>query len=173
LCLGTTILGAFETTVLRNWKAWKSRKFTIHLYTDGLTEAMNKREEFGRRFGICRFKLCVDPMLVSSWFSQINLFCKAYHLKDDLTLLSLIQLVWFFFHSVPTLINPFPKRTWNKPDGGQNLADFFWWWPVPGVTNYVLNELSGRGNESHFFHGCRGKYWKSPLLTRKSFEGNG
>lgn len=62
---GTTILGAFdELPFLEIGEREKLDNFTIHLYTDGLTESMNPEEE---EFGEERFQrfvdnhLCVNP----------------------------------------------------------------------------------------------------------------
>lgn len=91
---GTTILGAFEKLpFLEIGKRENLKHFTIHLYTDGLTEAMNKKEE---EFGEQRFEdfvnlnLCVDPAdFHVKFLKQINQFSQGVPLKDDLTLLSL------------------------------------------------------------------------------------
>jgi sigma-B regulation protein RsbU (phosphoserine phosphatase) len=94
LVAGTTILGAFEKLpFLEIGRRENLESFTIHLYTDGLTEAMNKSEE---EFGEERFEefvnsnLCVDPAdFHRDFLKQINLFSQGVPLKDDLTLLSL------------------------------------------------------------------------------------
>jgi sigma-B regulation protein RsbU (phosphoserine phosphatase) len=94
LVAGTTILGAFEKLpFLEIGKRENLEKFTIHLYTDGLTEAMNKLEE---EFGEERFEefvksnFCVDPAnFHRDFLKEINLFSQGVPLKDDLTLLSL------------------------------------------------------------------------------------
>ena len=55
---GTTILGAFEELpFLEIGKRENLQNFTIHLYTDGLTESMNPEEE---EFGEDRFRAFVD-----------------------------------------------------------------------------------------------------------------
>jgi sigma-B regulation protein RsbU (phosphoserine phosphatase) len=94
LVAGTTILGAFkQLPFLEIGKRENLKDFTIHLYTDGLTEAMNKEEE---EFGEERFEefvnsnIGIDPCNFHAKFlKQINYFSQGVPLKDDLTLLSL------------------------------------------------------------------------------------
>jgi len=78
------------------------------------------------------------------------------------------------FHSVPTLIQSFfPKRTWNKLNADQKIFLTFDDGPVPGVTDYVLNELSKREMKATFFM-VGANVEKSPTLARDVlFEGNG
>lgn len=91
---GTTILGAFdELPFLEIGERENLDKFTIHLYTDGLTESMNPEEE---EFGEGRFQefvdshLCVNPEdFHREFFGQMQEFTKQVPLRDDLTLLSL------------------------------------------------------------------------------------
>jgi phosphoserine phosphatase RsbU/P len=91
---GTTILGAFEELpFLEIGKRENLQRFTIHLYTDGLTESMNPEDE---EFGDERFKSFVDarpamdPEQFHREFVEVMAgFSKDIPLKDDLTLLSL------------------------------------------------------------------------------------
>ncbi len=91
---GTTILGAFEELpFLEIGDRMDLDHFTIHLYTDGLTEAMNSEEE---EFGEDRFRSYVDSHLClnpedfhSDFFEQMKAFTRNVPLRDDLTLLSL------------------------------------------------------------------------------------
>ncbi len=91
---GTTILGAFEELpFLEVGKRKNLHHFTIHLYTDGLTEAMNSSEE---EYGEERFQSFVDthsgmdPEEFHKVFLQkMGEFAKDVPLLDDLTLLSL------------------------------------------------------------------------------------
>lgn len=91
---GTTILGAFEELpFLEIGKREDLAQFTIHLYTDGLTEAMNAVEE---EFGEARFKAFVatqfgvDPEEFHQGFREkMESFSKEIPLIDDFTLLSL------------------------------------------------------------------------------------
>lgn len=91
---GTTILGAFdELPFLEVGERGDLDDFTIHLYTDGLTEAMNpEEEEFGEdRFrGFVESHLCVNPGdFHRDFFEQMQDFTQNVPLRDDLTLLSL------------------------------------------------------------------------------------
>lgn len=91
---GTTILGAFEELpFLEIGERNNLEHFTIHLYTDGLTEAINKKEE---EYGEERFDnfvskhLCVDPDdFHKEFFKEMQEFSEDVPLRDDLTLLSL------------------------------------------------------------------------------------
>lgn len=91
---GTTILGAFEELpFLEVGKRENLNQFTIHLYTDGLTEAMNPSEE---EYGEERFQafvashICVNPEEFHAEFIQnMASFSQEIPLVDDLTLLSL------------------------------------------------------------------------------------
>jgi peptidoglycan/xylan/chitin deacetylase (PgdA/CDA1 family) len=78
------------------------------------------------------------------------------------------------FHSVPTLIQSFfPNRIWKKPDAGQKIYLTFDDGPVPGVTDYVLNELSKRKMKATFFM-VGANVEKSPSLASEVLvEGNG
>ncbi len=91
---GTTILGAFEKLPFLEIGERKNlEQFTIHLYTDGLTEAINKKEEeYGEeRLDIFVEKnLCVDPDdFHREFFEEMREFSEDVPLRDDLTLLSL------------------------------------------------------------------------------------
>lgn len=91
---GTTILGAFdELPFLEIGKRDQLGEFSLHLYTDGLTEAMNPAEE---EYGEERLKRFVnknrqlDPDdFHRKFLKKINEFSKNVPLRDDLTLLSL------------------------------------------------------------------------------------
>lgn len=91
---GTTILGAFDVLpFLEIGERENLDKFTIHLYTDGLTEAINVAEE---EFGEDRFRFFVDEHLCMNpedfhrkFFGQMEEFTGTVSLRDDLTLLSL------------------------------------------------------------------------------------
>ncbi|HSF53024.1 MAG TPA: PP2C family protein-serine/threonine phosphatase [Algoriphagus sp.] len=91
---GTTILGAFEELpFLEIGFRENLENFTIHLYTDGLTESMNPMEE---EYGEERFHKFVDAHLKmdpedfhKEFFGQMQVFSDDVPLRDDLTLLSL------------------------------------------------------------------------------------
>lgn len=91
---GTTILGAFEELpFLEIGKRQHLSRFTIHLYTDGLTESCNAMEE---EYGDERFKmfidqnLCVHPNLFHDrFFKELDCFTDGISRRDDVTLLSL------------------------------------------------------------------------------------
>lgn len=91
---GTTILGAFEELPFLEIGTRKNLDhFTIHLYTDGLTEAMNSDEE---EYGEERFQsfvdshLDIDPEQFHTVFlEKMSEFSQDIPLTDDLTLLSL------------------------------------------------------------------------------------
>lgn len=91
---GTTILGAFEELpFLEIGKRENLQKFTIHLYTDGLTESMNPEEE---EFGEDRFRTFVNDHsginpedFHQEFMNLMGEFSKSIPLRDDLTLLSL------------------------------------------------------------------------------------
>ena len=91
---GTTILGAFELVPFLEVGIREGlRDFTIHLYTDGLTEAMNPEEE---EFGEQRFNEFIeknrdqDPAQLHREFRlAMDKFSKKVPFHDDLTLLSL------------------------------------------------------------------------------------
>ncbi|MDX5338433.1 MAG: PP2C family protein-serine/threonine phosphatase [Cyclobacteriaceae bacterium] len=90
---GTTILGAFEELpFLEIGERNSLEDFIIHLYTDGLTEAMNsKDEEFGdeRFLSFVEENLCEDPELFHQrFFQKLQSFSQNVPLRDDLTLLS-------------------------------------------------------------------------------------
>jgi sigma-B regulation protein RsbU (phosphoserine phosphatase) len=91
---GTTILGAFETLpFLEIGSRDDLHQYTIHLYTDGLTEAMNPQEE---EFGEERFRDFVEKNSFrhpddfhQEFRLAISQFSQQVPLHDDLTLLSL------------------------------------------------------------------------------------
>lgn len=91
---GTTILGAFEELPFMEIGVRENlEQFTIHLYTDGLTESMNPEEE---EFGEDRFRKFVDQHLRvdpedfhRDFMALMQDFSRKVPLRDDLTLLSL------------------------------------------------------------------------------------
>lgn len=91
---GTTILGAFdELPFLEIGKREHLKNFSLHLYTDGLTEAMNPSEE---EYGEERLEKFVDKNrdldpddFHRKFLKKIEQFSKNVPLRDDLTLLSL------------------------------------------------------------------------------------
>lgn len=91
---GTTILGAFEELPFLEIGVRENlSQFTIHLYTDGLTESMNPEEE---EFGEDRFSKFVDNHLQvdpeefhREFLGMMHDFSRNIPLRDDLTLLSL------------------------------------------------------------------------------------
>lgn len=91
---GTTILGAFEELpFLEIGKREHLKEFSLHLYTDGLTEAMNPSDE---EYGEERLEKFVnqngslDPDdFHRKFLKKIDQFSKKVPLRDDLTLLSL------------------------------------------------------------------------------------
>ena len=91
---GTTILGAFdELPFLEIGKREHLKNFSLHLYTDGLTEAMNPfEEEYGEerleKFVNKNMKLDPDDFH-RKFLKKIEQFSKNVPLRDDLTLLSL------------------------------------------------------------------------------------
>ena len=91
---GTTILGAFEELpFLEVGKRENLNQFTIHLYTDGLTEAMNSsEEEFGeeRFLAFVASHIRINPEEFHAEFiKRMASFSQEIPLVDDLTLLSL------------------------------------------------------------------------------------
>jgi phosphoserine phosphatase RsbU/P len=91
---GTTILGAFEELpFLEIGKRSHLKGFTIHLYTDGLTESMNEKEqEFGdeRFLQFVKSRLCLAPNLFHElFFKELKGFSAGGEQRDDITLLSL------------------------------------------------------------------------------------
>jgi phosphoserine phosphatase RsbU/P len=91
---GTTVLGAFEELpFLEVGERAHLKGFTIHLYTDGLTESFDKDEkEYGdERFNqYVKNHLCMDPNLFHQlFFEELSLFSTGGQQRDDITLLSL------------------------------------------------------------------------------------
>ena len=91
---GTTILGAFEELpFLTVGRREHLTGFTIHLYTDGLTESFNSDdEEYGdeRFIKYIRKNLCIDPLLFhDGFFKELDAFSNDIAKQDDITLLSL------------------------------------------------------------------------------------
>lgn len=91
---GTTILGAFEELPFLEVGSREHLKgFTIHLYTDGLTESMNpQEEEYGdhrfMQFVKKRFQLNPDEFH-GVFFEELKVFSQGAPQRDDVTLLSL------------------------------------------------------------------------------------
>jgi sigma-B regulation protein RsbU (phosphoserine phosphatase) len=91
---GTTILGAFKDLPFIETGERKHLKgFTIHLYTDGLTECFNDDGvEYGekRLLKFIKNNLSVDPEIFhSEFFKELDDFNKGKERNDDVTLLSL------------------------------------------------------------------------------------
>jgi phosphoserine phosphatase RsbU/P len=91
---GTTILGAFkELPFLEIGERKHLTKFTLHLYTDGLTECFNKEgEEYGdeRLLKFVRKHLIIDPDIFhQKFFHELNDFHQETEMNDDITILSL------------------------------------------------------------------------------------
>jgi phosphoserine phosphatase RsbU/P len=91
---GTTILGAFETLpFLTVGKREHLKGFTLHLYTDGLTESFNPEdEEYGdeRFVKFIQKNLCMDPYLFhNAFFEDLDAFSEGKNRQDDVTLMSL------------------------------------------------------------------------------------
>lgn len=56
------------------------------------------------------------------------------------------------YHSVPRLIQKlFPQRIWKLPLNGNTIFLTFDDGPVPGVTDFVLDELEKRSQQATFF----------------------
>jgi sigma-B regulation protein RsbU (phosphoserine phosphatase) len=91
---GTTILGAFEELPFLEIGIRENLvRFSVHLYTDGLTEAMNPDEEELGEDGFRTFvtdRTASDPEDFHREFLEFMAnFSKDTPLRDDLTLLSL------------------------------------------------------------------------------------
>lgn len=91
---GTTILGAFEELPFMEVGSREHlKRFTIHLYTDGLTESMNtQEEEYGdqRFLQFAKKRLSLNPDEFHSVFlEELRLFSGGAPQRDDVTLLSI------------------------------------------------------------------------------------
>ncbi|AWW29880.1 siderophore-interacting protein [Echinicola strongylocentroti] len=91
---GTTILGAFrELPFLEVGKRYGLSRFTIHLFTDGLTEVFNQQdEEYGdeRFVDFVNRNLCEEPeQFHKEFFKEWNVFADGAPRRDDITLLSM------------------------------------------------------------------------------------
>lgn len=91
---GTTILGAFkDLPFLEVGQRTGLKNFTIHLYTDGLTEVFNiQDEEYGeeRFLDFINRNICVEPEAFhSSFFEEWSEFSGGVSRRDDITLLSI------------------------------------------------------------------------------------
>jgi sigma-B regulation protein RsbU (phosphoserine phosphatase) len=91
---GTTILGAFQALpFIELGKRGFLKGFTIHLYTDGLTDSINEQEE---EYGDERFhqfiksKNCMVPKRFHEmFFQEMKDFSGATEQRDDITLLTI------------------------------------------------------------------------------------
>lgn len=91
---GTTILGAFETLpFLETGFRADLESFTLHLYTDGLTETMNPADE---EYGDDKFTEFIktnsfdDPTAFHSrFFDDLDSYSQGQAKRDDITLLSI------------------------------------------------------------------------------------
>ncbi|WP_158860165.1 PP2C family protein-serine/threonine phosphatase [Lunatibacter salilacus] len=91
---GTTILGAFESLpFLETGFRTDLNKFTLHLYTDGLTETMNPADE---EYGDEKFTEFIktnsydDPTVFHSrFFDELDSYSQGQPKCDDITLLSI------------------------------------------------------------------------------------
>ncbi|HSI78592.1 MAG TPA: PP2C family protein-serine/threonine phosphatase [Lunatimonas sp.] len=91
---GTTILGAFESLpFLETGFRTDLKKFTLHLYTDGLTETMNPADE---EYGDEKFTEFVktnrfdDPTAFHRrFFDELDSYSQGQAKRDDITLLSI------------------------------------------------------------------------------------
>ncbi len=71
------------------------------------------------------------------------------------------------FHSVPTLVQRFfPNRVWKKDGSGEEIYLTFDDGPVPGVTDYVLQELHKRNMKATFFM-VGANVIKNPTLAKE------
>ena len=91
---GTTILGAFEKLpFLETGLRTNLQKFTLHLYTDGLTETMNlHEEEYGDEKFIQFIKTnrCDEPTAFHKrFFEELDSYAQGQSRRDDITLLSI------------------------------------------------------------------------------------
>lgn len=91
---GTTILGAFETLpFLETGQRDHLSGFTLHLYTDGLTETMNPNDE---EYGDLKFidfiatNRCDNPTVFHDrFFQELDAYALGQSKRDDITLLSI------------------------------------------------------------------------------------
>ncbi|GGZ40550.1 hypothetical protein GCM10007049_37290 [Echinicola pacifica] len=91
---GTTILGAFpKLPFLEQGSRSGLSTFTIHMFTDGLTEVFNEKdEEYGddRFFDYVNQHLCEDPEVFhEQFFIKLDEFAGNIPRRDDVTLLSI------------------------------------------------------------------------------------
>jgi phosphoserine phosphatase RsbU/P len=91
---GTTILGAFETLpFLETGLRTDLEKFTLHLYTDGLTETMNPNdEEYGdeKFIKFINTNKCDEPTAFHiRFFEELDTYAQGQSRRDDITLLSI------------------------------------------------------------------------------------
>jgi len=76
-------------------------------------------------------------------------------------------MVW---HTVPTLVQRvFPERTWNGNPDNNRIYLTFDDGPVPGVTDFVLDELAKRNQVATFFV-VGDNVCKHPALARRILE---
>ncbi|WP_296704184.1 polysaccharide deacetylase family protein [Algoriphagus sp.] len=71
------------------------------------------------------------------------------------------------FHTVPNIVQRlFPKRIWSRSPEKNQIYLTFDDGPVPGITDYVLNELAKRNMKATFFM-VGDNVGKHPLLARE------
>ena len=77
-----------------------------------------------------------------------------------------------YFHQTPRLLSAlFPRRIWAMPEVDQQIYLTFDDGPVPGVTDFVLNELEKRGQQATFFVvGDNAR--RNPRLAKEILEAN-
>ncbi|GMQ25110.1 polysaccharide deacetylase family protein [Algoriphagus sp. oki45] len=74
------------------------------------------------------------------------------------------------FHGVPRLIQRlFPNRVWEGDPDTQSVFLTFDDGPVPGITDFVLNELDKRGQKATFFT-VGDNVCKNPSLAREVIQ---
>lgn len=91
---GTTILGAFESLpFMETGYRVNLDKFTLHLYTDGLTETMNPADEEYGDDNFIKFisnNNCDNPTVFHGrFFDELESFSQGQSRRDDITLLSI------------------------------------------------------------------------------------
>jgi sigma-B regulation protein RsbU (phosphoserine phosphatase) len=91
---GTTILGAFESLpFMETGLRVNLDKFTLHLYTDGLTETMNPADEEYGDDNFIKFisnNNCDNPTVFHGrFFDELESFSQGQSRRDDITLLSI------------------------------------------------------------------------------------
>lgn len=75
-----------------------------------------------------------------------------------------------FWHTVPKAVQLcFPRRIWSGDGSANQVYLTFDDGPVPGVTDFVLNELAKRGQNATFFM-VGDNLRKFPTLSKEVFE---